>query len=86
MSIRELLEIEKYIDETINAYSCKVKESDNAFQKGKAVIIPIETAAQIANCLDWLQNIVSNNINRITVEDFIIRQEFKKKYDLIDRT
>lgn len=77
MKIREMLEIEDYIKKTIDAYSLKVKEAGDSMECNRKIILPIDTAAQIANCLDWLENIVSSNIDNINIEEVNIKYAFK---------
>lgn len=77
MKIREMLEIEDYIKGTIDVFSLKVKEAGDSMEYSQRVILPIDTAAQIANCLGWLENIVSSNIDNINIEEINIRYAFK---------
>ena len=77
MKIREMLEIEDYIKGTIDVFSLKVKEAGDSMECSRRVILPIDTAAQIANCLGWLENIVSSNIDNINIEEVNIQYAFK---------
>lgn len=77
MKIREMLELEDYIKETIRVFSLKVKEAGDSWECNRTVILPIDTARRIANCLDWLEDIVSSNIDNINIEEVNIRRAFK---------
>lgn len=77
MKIREMLEIEDYIKETIHVFSIKVKEAGDSMECNRRVILPINEAERIANCLDWLEDIVSSNIDNINIEEVNIRHAFK---------
>ncbi len=83
MEIRKMLEIEDYIKETIHDYSLKVKEAGDSIECNRTVILPINTARRIANCLDWLEDIVSSNIDNINIEEINIRYAFKTNTNLL---
>lgn len=78
MKIREMLEMEDYIKETIHVFSLKVKEAGDSMECNRTVILPINTAARIAKCLDWLEDIISSNIDNINVEELNIRYNKNK--------
>lgn len=73
MKIREMLEMEDYIKETIHVFSLKVKEAGDSWECNRTVILPIDTASRIAKCLDLLENIISSNIDNINIEELNIR-------------
>ena len=76
MKIREMLEREKYINDTIDDFSKRVRAAENEIQfldRDKEIRIPVGTAKKIADCLDWLQEIFTQNINNISVYDVSIK-------------
>ena len=76
MNIREMLEREKYINDTIDYFSKRVRASENEiqlFDRDKVIRIPVGTAKKIADCLDWLQKIFTQNINSISVNEVGIK-------------
>ena len=77
MKIREMLKIEDYIKETIHVFSLKVKEAGDSMECNRTVVLSIDAARRIANCLDWLEDIVSSNIDNINIEEVNIRHTFK---------
>lgn len=82
MNIREMLEREKYINKTIDSFSKKVRDSESCIRFGitNTIGITVDDARQIANCLEWLQEIFETNINNINITDVNINQLSGIKY------
>ena len=74
MKIREMLEREKYIDDTIDKLSGSVKAATSrVIGAPDKIIITYDSARQIATCLDWLQAIFKQNIDSFSVYDVSIK-------------
>ena len=74
MKIRELLEREKYIDDTIDKFAKRTRNIEVQFGRDNPSInISVNDAKQIATCLDWLQAIFKQNIDSISVYDVSIK-------------
>ena len=74
MKIRELLEREKYIDDTINKFAKRTCNMEAYIGWDNPNInISVNDARQIATCLDWLQAIFKQNIDSISVYDVSIK-------------
>jgi len=57
MEIRELIEIEKYINKLLEDWSWTVREEEQRMNLtgDNYIRITIDEAGRIAKCLDWLQ-------------------------------
>ena len=74
MNIRELLEREKYIDDTINKFAKRTYNIEvNIGLDNPSINISVNDARQIATCLDWLQAIFKQNIDSLSVYDVSIK-------------
>lgn len=78
MKIREMIEREKYIDDTIDKFSKEIKENTDFTRlrlnmTENDVVISKTTCRQIARCLDWLQTIFTQNIDSFSVYDVSIK-------------
>lgn len=74
MKIRELLEREKYIDDTINKFAKRTRNMEVQIGwDNPSINISENDARQIATCLDWLQAIFKQNIDNISVYDVSIK-------------
>ncbi len=74
MKIRELLEREKYIDDTINKFAKRTRNTESHIGwDNLSINISVNDARQIATCLDWLQAIFKQNIDSISVYDVSIK-------------
>lgn len=74
MNIRELLEREKYIDDTINKFAKRTHNMEpHIGWDNLSINISVNDARQIATCLDWLQAIFKQNIDSISVYDVSIK-------------
>ena len=71
MKIRELLEREKYIDDTIDKFAKRTRNMEAHI--GPGINISVNDAKQIATCLDWLHAIFKQNIDSISVYDVSIK-------------
>lgn len=69
MNIREMFRREEFIKDTIEKLSEKVKNanSDVAQINANTIYITVQEAQQIAECLDWLEQIFTVNINHIDI-------------------
>lgn len=74
MKIRELIEIEKYINKLIEDYSWTVRNEEQRMNLtgDDHIRITIDEGRRIAKCLDWLQQMVSQRIDDVSVETFTI--------------
>lgn len=77
MKIRELIEIEKYINKLIKDYSQTLRGEEQRMNltRDNYIHITIDEARRIAKCLDWLQQMVSQRIDDVSVEMFTINSE-----------
>ena len=75
MKIRELLEREKYIDDTIDKVAKRTRNIEVSIigRDNPSINISENDARQIATCLDWLQAIFKQNIDSISVYDVSIK-------------
>ena len=74
MNIRELLEREKYIDDTINKFAKRTHNMEAHIRwDNPSINISVNDARQIATCLDWLQAIFKQNIDNLSVYDVSIK-------------
>lgn len=74
MKIREMLEREKYIDDTINKFAKRTRNMKaHIGWDDPSINISVNDARQIATCLDWLQAIFKQNIDSISVYDVSIK-------------
>jgi len=74
MKIREMIEREKYIDDTIDELSGSIKTAlSKVIGAPDEIIITYDSARQIATCLDWLQAIFKQNIDNLSVYDVSIK-------------
>lgn len=78
MKIREMIDREEYIKNTIDNFSKEIKENTDFTRlrlnmTDNDVVISKTTCRQIARCLDWLQAIFTQNIDSISVYDISIK-------------
>ena len=78
MKIREMIEREEYIKNTIDKFSKEIKENTDFMRlrlnmTDNEVVISKTTCRQIARCLDWLEAIFKQNIDSISVYDVSIK-------------
>lgn len=74
MKIRELLEREKYIDDTIDKFTKRTRNMEaHIGWDNPSINISVNDAKQIATCLNWLQAIFKQNIDSFSVYDVSIK-------------
>lgn len=78
MKIREMIEREEYIKNTVDKFSREIKENTDFTRlrlniTDNDVVVSKTTCLQVARCLDWLQAIFKQNIDSISVYDVSIK-------------
>ncbi len=73
MKIREMLEREKYINDTIDKFAKRIRGMESMIGwEDSYVKLNVNEARQIAECLDWLKEIFTQNINSLSVYEVSI--------------
>lgn len=73
MKIREMLEREKYINDTIDKFAKRTRGMESMIGwKDSYIKLNVNEAQQIAECLDWLKEIFTQNINSFSVYEVSI--------------
>ena len=73
MKIREMLERERYINDTIDKFAKRTHNMDSMIGwEDSYVKLNVNEARQIADCLDWLKEIFTQNINNLSVYEVSI--------------
>lgn len=74
MKIREMLEREKYIDDTIDKFTKRTHYMESQIGwDNPSINISVNDARQIATCLDWLRAIFKQSIDNFSVYDVSIK-------------
>lgn len=73
MKIREMLEREKYIDNTIDEFAKRTRYMEAQIGwDNPSINISVNNARHIATCLEWLHEIFKQNIDSINIRDVSI--------------
>lgn len=74
MNIREMLERERYINDTIDKFAKRTRGMESMIGWEDSYIkLNVNEARQIVDCLDWLKEIFTQNINSISVYEVSIK-------------
>jgi len=74
MKIREMIDREKYINDTVNKFAKRTCNMEAHIGCDNPNInISVNDARQIATCLDWLRAIFKQNIDNLSVNDVSIK-------------
>ena len=69
MKISELIHLRKMICDTRKMFGDKCKEAQERFDlHPQRVILSVDNAEQIAECLDWMNEVIEDNFNNINLE------------------
>ena len=73
MKIRELIERERYVKNTIDEFSKEIKKNTDLARlrlnlTGDDVAISKTTCKQVAMCLDWLKIMITQTIDNMDVD------------------
>ncbi len=74
MKIREMIDREKYINDTVNKFAKRTCNMEaHIGWDNPNINISVNDARQVATCLDWLRAIFKQNIDSFSVNDVSIR-------------
>lgn len=73
MKIREMIDRERYVKNTIDKFSKEIKENTELTRlrlnmTDNDVVISKTTCSQIARCLDWLEIMITRTIDDVDVD------------------